>query len=72
MDEFSIPFDGTVTTFKQTIMVAPKSLKAKRQNKGSQFSISEKAVVCKIVEALINKARYYISSLIHCKHLMRG
>lgn len=42
MDEFSIAFDGTVMTFKQTVTLAPKSLKAERQNKGSQFSISEK------------------------------
>jgi len=42
MDEFSIAFDTTVMTFKQAIMLAPKSLKADRQNKGSQFSTSEK------------------------------
>lgn len=34
---FPTAFDGAVTTFKQTITWATKSLKAERQNKESQL-----------------------------------
>lgn len=37
MNGLPIAFDGEVTSFKQTIAWATKSLKAGRQNKGSQF-----------------------------------